>query len=56
MVDKVMTDPRDRVAKKTGRLPVAALQLLDQALRLWIGIRARYSRCRRDPIEVWKRL
>jgi mRNA interferase MazF len=39
MVDKVMSVPRARVAKKAGRLPVAALQLVDDALRLWLGIR-----------------
>ena len=39
MVDKVMSVPRERVAKKTGRLPVPALQLVDEALRLWLGIR-----------------
>ncbi len=40
MVDKVMRVPRERVAKKTGRLPVATLQLVDDALRLWLGIRS----------------
>ncbi len=39
MVDQVMSVPRDRIAKKTGRLPAAALQLVDDALRLWLGIR-----------------
>ena len=39
MVDKVMTVPQERVAKKAGRLPAAALELLDDALRLWLGIR-----------------
>jgi mRNA interferase MazF len=39
MVDKVMSVPRERVAKKAGRLPVATLQLVDDALRLWLGIR-----------------
>ena len=39
MVDKVMIVPRERIAKKAGRLPLAALQLVDDALRLWLGIR-----------------
>jgi mRNA interferase MazF len=39
MVDKVMSVPRERIAKKTGRLPVGALHLVDEALRLWLGIR-----------------
>jgi len=39
MVDKVISVPRERIAKKGGRLPAAALQLVDDALRLWLGIR-----------------
>jgi mRNA interferase MazF len=39
MVDKVMSIPRERIAKKAGRLPAEVLGRIDEALRLWLGIR-----------------
>ena len=40
MVDKVISIPRTRIAKKAGRLPAPVLRLVDEALRLWLGVRA----------------
>jgi mRNA interferase MazF len=39
MVDKVLSVPRERIAKKTGHLPRAVLRLVDEALGLWLRIR-----------------
>jgi mRNA interferase MazF len=39
MVDKVISVPRERVEKKAGRLPVEVLRLVDEALKLWLGVR-----------------
>ena len=39
MVDKIMTVPRERIAKKTGRLPVAAIRRIDEAIKLWLSVR-----------------
>lgn len=39
MVDKVLSVPRERIAKKAGHLPAAVLQLVDEALELWLGVR-----------------
>ena len=39
MVDKVLSVPRERIAKKAGRLPRGVLRLVDEALTLWLGVR-----------------
>jgi mRNA interferase MazF len=39
MVDKVLSVPRERIAKRAGHLPAAVLRLVDEALELWLGIR-----------------
>lgn len=39
MVDKVQSVPRERIMKKTGRLPMPVLRLVDEALALWLGLR-----------------
>jgi mRNA interferase MazF len=39
MVDKMMSVPRERIGKKTGRLPPSVLRLVDEALTLWLGVR-----------------
>jgi mRNA interferase MazF len=39
MVDKVVSVPRERIARKAGHLPLGVLRLVDEALGLWLGIR-----------------
>ncbi len=39
MIDKVMSVPREKIGKKAGRLPAATLSRVDDALRLWLGVR-----------------
>jgi mRNA interferase MazF len=37
MIDKIMSVPRERIAKKAGRLPVTVLGMVDEALKLWLA-------------------
>jgi len=39
MIDKIMSVPRERIGKKTGKVPDAVLRLVDEALRLWLDVR-----------------
>lgn len=40
MVDKIMSVPLERIGKRTGKLPVAILHIVDEAIELWLGIRS----------------
>jgi mRNA-degrading endonuclease toxin of MazEF toxin-antitoxin module len=39
MVDKITSVPMERIGKRAGKLPVAVLHMVDEAIELWLGIR-----------------